>query len=83
MKVLLLEENRYICTMRKLTAYLIFFSLMLNPAVFADDFFDNYTGIDRAWDGQKPVTDTEFEEAINVLTEKQKKFPRMKRSTAS
>ena len=59
--------------MKKFSAYLIVFSLLLSPAVFADDFFDNYTGIDRAWDGQKPVTNTEFEEAINVLTEKQKK----------
>lgn len=73
MKVLLFAENGYIYSMKKFSVYLIALSLLLSPAVLADDFFDNYTGIDRAWDGQKPVTNTEFEEAINVLTEKQKK----------
>lgn len=58
--------------MKKLSL-LIIFALILSPAVWSDDFFDNYAGIDHAWDGQKPVTNTEFEEAINVLTEKQKK----------
>ena len=48
-------------------------SLLISPAVFSDDFFDSYSGIDHVWDGQKPVTNTEFEEAINTLTEKQKK----------
>ncbi len=47
--------------------------LASNTYVVADDFFDNYTGIDRAWDGQKAITNKEFEEAINTLTEKQKK----------
>lgn len=73
MKVLLFAKNGYIYSMKKFSAYLIVFSLLLSPAVLADDFFDNYTGIEHAWDGQKPVTNTEFEEAINVLTEKQKK----------
>jgi hypothetical protein len=40
---------------------------MISPSVLADDFFDNYMGIDRAWDGQKPITDKEFEEAVKVL----------------
>lgn len=59
--------------MKKL-AFIILILFFTSPlSVIADDFFDNYTGIDRAWDGQKPVTDKEFEEAINTLTEKQKK----------
>ena len=58
----------------KKAAFLILIMFFFSPiSILADDFFDNYSGIDRAWDGQKPVTDTEFEEAINVLTEKQKK----------
>ena len=58
----------------KKAAFLILIMFFITPiSIFADDFFDNYEGIDRAWDGQKPVTNTEFEEAINVLTEKQKK----------
>lgn len=58
----------------KKVAYVILFMFLISPmTVIADDFFDNYTGIDRAWDGQKSVTNKEFEEAINTLTEKQKK----------
>ena len=58
----------------KRIAYIVIFLVMLSPlSVLSDDFFDNYAGIDHAWDGQKPVTNTEFEEAINTLTEKQKK----------
>ena len=70
---LLLKKNSYIYNMRNFIAILIFLSFMFSPFVFADDFFDSYTGIDHIWDGQKPVTNTEFEEAINTLTEKQKK----------
>ena len=59
--------------MKKFT-YLMLFIFLLSPAsVLADDFFDNYAGIEHAWDGQKAVTDKEFEEAINTLTEKKKK----------
>jgi hypothetical protein len=58
----------------KKAAFIIIFLLMLSPAgVLADDFFDNYAGIDHAWDGQKPVTNQEFEKAIDTLTAKQKK----------
>jgi len=46
--------------------------LFLNLGVWADDFFDNYAGIDHAWDYQKPITNDEFEKAIDTLTEKQK-----------
>ena len=44
--------------------------------VSSEDFFDSYTGvsnIDNEWSMQKPVTDKEFEQAMDVLTEKQKK----------
>ena len=51
----------------------LFFLFICTFPVCADDFFDNYTGIDHAWDNQKPITDQEFEKAIDTLTEKQKK----------
>lgn len=47
-------------------------SLLIMCPVYSDDFFDNYTGIDNAWDGQKPITNKEFEEAIETLQAKQK-----------
>ena len=59
--------------MRKIIAFVIFFTFLFPAAVLSEDFFDDYTGIEHAWDGQKPVTNTEFEEAINTLTAKQKK----------
>lgn len=46
--------------------------LLLSSVSFADDFFDSYAGVDNAWDGQKPITNKEFEEAINVLQKNQK-----------
>ncbi len=48
--------------------------LMLTfSAASADDFFDNYMGVEHAWDGQKPITNQEFEKAIDVLQANQKK----------
>ena len=57
--------------MRKSVILVILFMLCF-PA-FGDDFFDSYTGIEHAWDGQKSITNKEFEEAIDTLTQKQKK----------
>ena len=57
--------------MRKSIILTVLFMLCL--PVFSDDFFDSYTGVDNAWDGQKAVTNKEFEEAIDTLTKKQKK----------
>jgi len=44
----------------------------LMPAVFADDW-DDFSGLDKAWDGQKSITNQEFEDAINTLEANQKK----------
>ena len=41
--------------------------------VSAEDFSDNNSFVEHAWDGQKPVTETEFEQAIDTLSAKQKK----------
>ena len=38
-------------------------------AGFADDGWDDFSGVDRAWDGQKSITNKEFEEAIDTLEE--------------
>lgn len=73
---LLLLKNSYIVIMMK--KYLACFIVLLlsffqSSAMAEDDFFDNYTGIDRAWDGQKPITNQEFEKAIDTIQAKQKK----------
>ena len=68
-----LSKTVIFINMKKLLSIILIF-LLTAPCVFSeDDFFDNYTGIDRAWDGQKPVTNQEFENAIDVLQSKQKK----------
>ena len=59
--------------MRHLAISLIILAVLSGCYVYADDFFDNYTGIDNAWDNQKPITNDEFEKAIDTLTAKQKK----------
>lgn len=46
----------------------VFFSLQ---SVFAESW-DDYSGLDRAWDGQKSITNQEFEDAINVFEKKKK-----------
>lgn len=66
--------------MKQFLCILLFILLFLSNSVYADDFFDNYTGIDKAWDGQKSVTNKEFEDAINTLTkDKQKKDEKVKK----
>ena len=57
--------------MKKLTL-IIAGLLVLCPFVLAEGLED-YSGIDNAWDGQKAITNKEFENAINILQEKQKK----------
>lgn len=52
---------------------LILFMLLIFPLCAAgDDYLDSLSGIDRAWDGQKSITNKEFEEAINTLEAKKK-----------
>lgn len=58
--------------MKKLAVLTLFFAIMISNNVFADEY-DNYAAVDHAWDNQKPVTNQEFEKAIETLTAKQKK----------
>ena len=57
----------------KILLALFFLCICTYPVCAEENFFEDYTGIDHAWDNQKPITDQEFEKAINTLTEKQKK----------
>lgn len=60
--------------MKKLIFILTTILLFATPA-FSDDFFDTYTGIQdegNLWDNQKPITDKEFEAAIDSLQAKKK-----------
>ena len=53
---------------------LIILSFLLFPCLsYADDGWEEFSGVDRAWDGQKSVTNKEFEEAIDALEGNKKK----------
>lgn len=52
---------------------LILLITILVPSCQADDSWDDFSVLDHAWDGQKSITNKEFEEAINTLEEKQTK----------
>ena len=59
--------------MKKFALFILFLSFFLSSAAFADVTYDSYADIDHAWDNQKPITNQEFEKAIDTLTAKQKK----------
>ena len=67
------QNNYYIRSMKKIGLIIICLIFLSPLSIYADDFFDSYTGIDHAWDGQKAITNQEFEQAIDTLTAKQKK----------
>ena len=59
--------------MKKLALLILFLFTFSSISVLSEDFSTDLSTFNHAWDGQKPITDKEFEEAINTLTEKQKK----------
>ena len=52
---------------------LLLFSLMLFLPSYGDDGWDEFPELDRAWDGQKSITNKEFEQAIDTLESNKKK----------
>ena len=55
--------------MRK-SLILILFLIMVVP-VFADDW-DDFGAVERMWDGQKSITNKEFEDVMDALQSNQK-----------
>lgn len=50
----------------------IVYFIMTSTAVLADSW-DDFSGVDRAWEGQKAITNKEFEEVVNALEENKNK----------
>lgn len=46
--------------------------ILIFPCVFADEW-DNYSDLDKAWDGQKTITNKEFDDVVNALEVNKKK----------
>ena len=65
--------------MKKSFLFIILSFLIFSSGSFAVDSWDEFSGVDRAWDGQKSVTNKEFEEAINALEGNKKKKEAKKR----
>lgn len=57
---------------RKIFLSIIFTFAIALTSCFAEDW-DDFSGLDKAWDGQKSITNKEFEQAIDTLEAKQKK----------
>lgn len=51
---------------------LIFLAFCFVPVVLSADW-DDFDNVDRMWDGQKTITDKEFEEVMSALKEKEEK----------
>ena len=56
--------------------------IFLPVNVFAGDDWSDYNNIDNAWDGQKTITNKQFEETMNALQAKSKKKEQKKREKA-
>lgn len=65
--------------MKKVFLSTIILVLMLFVSARADDGWDDFGDIDRAWDGQKSITNQEFEQAIDTLEGKKKQKDEKKR----
>ena len=57
---------------RSFVIILGFFIFLTSSAVFSEGW-DDFADLDHAWDGQKTVTNKEFEQAIDTLQGKKKK----------
>ena len=53
--------------MKRILLVFIVLMCIISIPVKADDGWDDFGDIDRAWDGQKSITNQEFEKAIDTL----------------
>ena len=66
--------------MKKFFIYTFMLLLIGSGFCCAEDSWDDFSGIDRAWDGQKSITNKEFEDTITKLEEKKTKQEAKKRN---
>ena len=59
--------------MKKNLFYSIIFCILFSANTTLADEWDDFIDIDRAWDGQKTITDKEFNQVVDALEEKDKK----------
>ena len=59
--------------MRKIFVTLVILSLFFGIQICSAEDWDDYAGLDHAWDGQKSITNKEFEQVMDALQERTKK----------
>ncbi len=60
-------------SMRKSFIYLLIFLFTICLPVQCAESWDDYADLDKAWDGQKTITNKEFDEVMEALEAKKKK----------
>ena len=68
--------------MEKRFLIIVLLLFLLHLAVFAEEDWSGYYNIDSAWDGQKSITNKQFEETMDALQAKQKKKEARQREKA-
>lgn len=69
--------------MIKKIIWFILICLLFSPTVFAEgDSWSDFNNVDNAWDGQKTITNKQFEETMDALQAKSKKKEAKKREKA-
>jgi hypothetical protein len=58
--------------MKKCLIILLFLGIGLSLVPASADSWDDFNDLDKAWDGQKTITNKEFEDTINALEAKKK-----------
>lgn len=58
---------------KKIFSLLITMFLAMNLSVFASEDWSSYDNIDNAWDGQKSITNKQFEQTMDALQARKKK----------
>ncbi len=68
--------------MKRVFIIVVAFMILLPINVFAEDEWSNYYNIDSAWDGQKTITNKQFEETMDALQARKKKKEAKQREKA-
>ena len=68
--------------MKKIFSVLILCMFSMTLAYGSDDKWDDFSTVDNAWDGQKTITNKQFEETMDALQARSKKKEAKQREKA-
>ena len=70
------------CMLKRLILIVFSLFIILPTSAFAEEDWSGYYNIDSAWDGQKSITNKQFEETMDALQARQKKKENKQREKA-